>query len=85
MKDDLLTLCKRQLRFEIDESDQDEDLNFLIESTKEELIKSGVEDDESKMYKRLVVLMVQKAYEGEETPKNLDKSIQALILKLKSW
>ena len=85
MQDDLLTLCKRQLRFEIDDTDQDENLTFLIESTKDELKKSGVEDDESKTYQRLVVLKVSKAYEGEETPKNLDKSIQTLLLKLKRW
>ncbi|WP_339161802.1 hypothetical protein [Siminovitchia sp. FSL W7-1587] len=85
MQDDLLTLCKRQLRLELEEADHDEDITFLIESAKDELEKSGVEDDESKSYQRLVVLMVSKAHEGEETPKNLDKSIQTLLLKLKRW
>lgn len=85
MQNDLLNLCKRQLRLELDETYLDKELSFLIESTEDELKRSGVENDESKSYQRLVVLMVSKAYEGEETPKNLDKSIQTLLLKLKRW
>ncbi|MET3507038.1 head-tail connector protein [Halalkalibacter oceani] len=85
----MLELAKIYLR--IDGAEDDQTLGFLLDAAKEYLVDAGVkEQPESKTYQLAVLLLVSHWYENRQavvvgqTSKQLENSLQSLILQLKA-
>lgn len=60
----LLEICKTQLRFELSDSDVDNEIVSLIYSAIDFLKNAGVEFSDSHLYKRAVAILVANFYEN---------------------
>lgn len=85
MMSDLLDVVKQKLK--IDEA-EDELVSFYIESAKESLKQSGVEEQDSALYQNAVMIQVLLDYENQDKDLNvgaLKNALHSIVLKLKTY
>ncbi len=72
----------------VDWDDEDKIIQFLIDDAKEDLLKAGIKERESKVYDRAILMLVSNRYynrTGSDNSNDIQsKPIQDAILKLKA-
>ncbi|WP_328699976.1 head-tail connector protein [Chengkuizengella marina] len=82
----MLEQLKEYLR--IDGSEDDVILTLLLDAAIEFLVKAGVPETESNLYKLAVMLYVTLHYENRDPSQSIEKlnfAFQSIILQLKEW
>lgn len=82
----MLDMVKQQLR--IDGSEEDALLQLLIDSAKEYLLRSGVRESDTALYKTAVITHVLLSYENRDKTLNvwsLESVLRTAILQLRDY